>query len=182
MESPHAAAALALALALWGPAAARAADASPPAAEASESDRLYQKGLHQYARGDRASALATFQAGLRRDPANRSLRAAVRRIESELAPPPAALAPVPRAGARRGSASRLERLFLVSIPRWFHFERTIGDAVSGVGTLNALNARVGQLLGERRLAFVQNRPFRKDRQLRELLRRAPLAARNPDEV
>lgn len=164
MNPAFRAVALLLLLALFGSGPARAGD-SP------SDEQPYQAGLTLYARGDRTGALASFREALRRNPHDRLAIAAVRRLESELAPraPPA---PAASGGAE---TPRLERLLLVEIPRWYQFGRTIGDCVSAVGTVEAANARVGQLLVERRLARARKRRFRGERTLRELLRRAPLA-------
>ncbi|MBI2385353.1 MAG: hypothetical protein HYV14_04985 [Elusimicrobia bacterium] len=140
--------------------------------------RLYQTGVDSYARGDLPAALAAFREVTRREPGHRSALAAVRRLESELGAPPARDPSPPPAAA----SGRLERFLLRSVPRWFRFERTFGDPLSDVGTLTALNARVVQLMGERRMALARNRSFAKDRELRALLRRAPLASRVIDEV
>lgn len=166
----HTSAVLALLLALSGSASSWASD--------SADESLYQKGLQQYARGDRAGALAVFRESLRRHPDDPFARAAVRRVESELA----------RGGKPKRSPdvvaglTRFERLVLVDIPRWYHFERTVGDCLSAVGTQQALNARVRQLLVERRVCRAAKRRCPSDRPLRELVRRAPLAARGLDEV
>lgn len=173
----RAAAALWFVVAVAGRAAARPADA-PVSKEADASDRLYQKGLDQYSRGDRAGALETFRAVERSDPADRFARAAVRRLESELAPRPPAVRPASYAE----DLSRLDRFLLVELPRWYHFDRSVGNSLSAVGTLAALNARVRQLMGERKVALAKMRRFRKERELRELLRRAPLAALGLDEA
>lgn len=149
-------------------AAAEKPQAAPPE---TESALLYQAGVDDYARGDADAALAAFRKALRLAPKNASALAAVRRLESEAArrrlPPPRESAPAP--------ASRLEHLLLVSVPRWFYFERTLGNRLTDVGTLTALNASVVQLLGERKIALANRRPFRKERRLRELMRRAPSA-------
>lgn len=146
---------------------ARAA-AAPP-----EDGRVYQEGIDDYARGDPDAALAAFRAVLRRTPHDRSALAAVRRLEYESAARRAARRP---ASERPAPAGALEHFFLSSLPRWYFFERSIGDGLTDVGTLEAANARIVQLLGERTAARVRRRPFRNDRRLRELLRRAPLAA------
>lgn len=159
------AAALLILLALSGPGRARAGERSPD-------EHPYQAGLTRYSRGDREGALASFREALRRDPGDRQSIAAVRRLESELAPG----APPARAASAAAETPRLERLLLVELPRWYQFGRTIGDRVSAVGTVEAANARVRQLLVERRFALARKRPFRNERGLRELLRRAPLAA------
>lgn len=157
---------LLLLLALSGSGPARAGE---PVSD----ENPYQTGLTRYAHGDRTGALASFREALRRNPADRQSIAAVRRLESELAP----RAPPALAAKAAADMPRLERLVLVELPRWYHFGRTIGDCVSAVGTVEAANARVGQLLVERRLARARKRPFRNERALRELLRRVPLASR-----
>jgi hypothetical protein len=132
--------------------------------------------MARYAAGEQDAALAFFRKALRESPGDPSALAAVRRVEAEIrarraaAPPQAVSAPHP------ASVGTVEDLFLVIVPRWFYFERTVGNGLSDTGTLNALNARIVQLLGERKLAIAQNRVFRNERQLRELLRRAPLTA------
>lgn len=179
----HRCAAFSLALALVaGPVAARAFGAAPPNGDSRESGRLYQTGLDSYARGDLRAAREAFRKGLRLEPNNHAALAAVLRLEWEIAAQPPPVRPAPEESARRPVSARLDHFLLVSVPRWFYFERTIGDGLRDVGTLNALNARVAQLLGERDLALARNRPFRKDRQLRELLRRAPVAARGQEET
>ncbi|MDD5304223.1 MAG: hypothetical protein PHS14_14075 [Elusimicrobia bacterium] len=179
----HSIAVVALALSMAFPLAAEESrNKAPPAGEAPETARLYQAGLAFYARGDLAAALASFREVARLDSNDRSALAAVRRLESELAARTTAGRPLPSGSSRRASSSRLERFLLVSVPRWFHFERTVGDPMNDVGTLTALNARVVQLLGERRFALAQKRPFRNDRQLRALLRRAPAATQHYEEV
>lgn len=156
--------ALLLLLALSGSGPARAGERSPD-------EHPYQAGLTRYSRGDREGALASFREALRRDPGDRQSIAAVRRLESELAP----RAPEPSAANAGDGTPRFERLLLVELPRWYQFGRTLGDRMSAVGTVEAANARVGQLLVERRFARARKRPFRNERGLRELLRRAPLA-------
>lgn len=131
--------------------------------------------MTRYAAGDRDAALVFFRRALRESPGNRSALTAVRRLESETAAPPAAVRPPVESASPPSSAGRVEAFLLGTLPRWFNFERTVGNGLSDVGTLNALNARVVQLLGERRFALAQNRAFRNERQLRELLRRAPVA-------
>jgi hypothetical protein len=168
-----------LALGLTGPAASWAAKAAPASAESRETSRLYQAGMDHYSRGDLAAALASFREALRREPGNLSALAAVHRVEIESArqtTPTAAPRPAPV------RAKSLDRFFLVSLPRWYYFERTIGDGMRDVGTLTALNASIVQLLGERKFALAQNRPFRKERRLRELLRRTPGTAERFEEV
>lgn len=132
--------------------------------------RAYQEGIDDYARGDSVAALASFRAALARDPGNPSARAAVRRLEHETAARRAERAP---SGLEQAPAGAVEHFFLVSLPRWFYFERTLGDGLRDVGTLTALNASVVQLMGERRVALAHRRAFLKDRRLRELMRRAP---------
>ncbi|MDP3543910.1 MAG: hypothetical protein Q8T11_15690 [Elusimicrobiota bacterium] len=144
--------------------------------EPDENARKFQEGVSRYAEGDAEAALALFREVARRDPHDRAARAAIRRLEIEGTPRAAKpAAPGPRPGA-------FERFFLGTLPRWYYFERTVGDGLRDVGTLSALNAQVAQLLGERKFALAAGRPFRKDVRLRELLRRAPLAARSGDEV
>lgn len=175
--------ALSFALAFAGPEAAWAARAAPPADEDSKSTRHYQEGMDYYTGGDLDAALSSFREALRLEPGNRSALAAVRRLESEVANRPAAARRPAAAPARRPApAGAVDRFFLISLPRWFYFERTIGDGLRDVGTLTALNARVVQLMGERKMALARNRPFQKDRQLRELLRRAPVATQRLEEV
>lgn len=156
---------------------ARAADARRPPEQSSESERHYQAGLTRYARGDREGALAEFREALRRDPEDRTSIAAVRRLRAEVG----RAEPAPRTSDGKAEEPLLERL-LVKIPRWYHFGRTIGNSLSAAGTAQALNARIGQLLGERRLALAGNRRFRHERRLRELIRRSSLAAQDDDEA
>lgn len=174
---------VAMAMAFAGPEAARAARAAPPADEAPHSSRHYQEGMDYYTGGDLDAALASFREALRLEPGNRSALTAVRRLESEIAiRPAAARRPAAAAARRHAPAGAFDRFFLVSLPRWFYFERTLGDGLRDVGTLTALNARVVQLMGERDRALARSRPFRKERQLRELLRRAPVATRQLEEA
>lgn len=168
-------AALAVLLPLLG-SGLRAAVPASPRAETSDSDRLFHEGVRRYAEGDAESALALFREVARREPGHRAALAAIRRLEVEAARP----SPKPAGTASRPGAA--ERFFLGTLPRWYYFERTVGDGLRDVGALSALNARIEQLLEERRVAFVRGRPFRKDRQLRELLRRAPHAAARSHEV
>lgn len=170
-------ASLSLLLALGGPAAAWAADERSPA-RALKDERLYQQGLSRYSRGDRRGALAAFRKALRRRPDDRFAQAAVRRVEAELA---RGDAPASVPGAR-SEHTRFERLVLVDAPRWFYFERTLGDGWSALGTQTALNARVSQLLIERRVCRASSRRCGGDRPLRELVRRSALAGRSPGEV
>lgn len=156
-------------LPLFG-AAVRSSGHASPHAEAAESARLFHEGLRRYAEGDAGAALALFREVARREPGHLEALAAVRRLEAEAARP----SPKPAAPAPRPSSA--ERFFLGTLPRWYYFERTVGDGLRDVGALRALNARIEQLLGERRASIARDRPFRKERQLRELLRRAPLAA------
>lgn len=147
--------------------------AAHASAEPAEHDRAYQEGIADYARGDTDAALASFRAVLLREPRNRSAQAAVRRLEFE-----AAARRTARVSGNLESAEpagAVERFFLVSLPRWFYFERTIGDGLRDAGTLAAVNARAVQLLGERKVAFDRNCRFKNERQLRELIRRAPVA-------
>ena len=175
--------AVALALAFAGPEAAGAARAARTADESPQTTRHYQEGMDYYTGGDLDAALASFREALRLEPGNRSALAAVRRLESEIANRPAAARrPAAEPAPRPAPAGVIDRFFLVSLPRWFYFERTIGDGLRDVGTLTALNARVVQLMGERDLALARNRPFGKDRQLRELLRRAPVATLRLEEA
>lgn len=170
--SPFPAAALCLALASVsaGPVAARSSASS-------EEARLYHAGVDAYAAGDVPAALDFFRAVLKLDPEHAPALSAVRRLEHERS------SPVPPRPPSRGPAHpsdeerAVDRFFLVLLPRWFYFERTLGDSLSEVGTLSAINARVVQLLGEKKLAIAENRPFKKERQLRALLRRAPAATR-----
>ena len=172
---------VAVAMAFAGPQAAWAARAASQADESVESARLYQAGMDSYTGDDLDAALASFREALRLDPNNRSALAAVRRLERELANRPA-VARRPAPSRRPAPAGAVDRFFLISLPRWFYFERTIGDGLRDVGTLTALNARVVQLMGERKMALARNRPFQKDRQLRELLRRAPVATQRLEEA
>jgi hypothetical protein len=135
-----------------------------------------------YAEGEQEAALVFFRKALRESPGDPSALAAVRRVEAEIRTRRAAAPPQAVSAALPASAGRVEELFLVVVPRWFYFERTVGNGLSDIGTLNALNARIVQLLGERKLALAQSRVFRNERRLRELLRRAPLAALATDEV
>jgi len=180
----HSAAALAFsfALAFPGPAAARAASSAAAPEETPESVRLYQAGLDSYTGGDLAAALASFREVLRLEPNNRSALAAVRRLEREATAAQSAPRPKSEHVRRRPRAWALDHFFLVSLPRWFYFERTLGDGLSDVGTLTALNARVVQLMSERKVSLARNRPFRKERQLRALLRRAPAATRRLEQA
>jgi hypothetical protein len=164
------------------PAAARAAKAGLSAIERLERDHPYQAGLDHYARGERAAALASFREALRREPDNHSALAAIIRLESELAPQPTPLLSPEVERVRGSSSGRVERFFIVSVPRWFHFERTVGNPLSDLGTLNAFNARIVQLLGEKKFASAHNRRFGNDRELRELLRRLPVAAHQQRET
>lgn len=166
-----------LALAAENSPRASAAPQKRPAPELEEAERRYEIGVGLYAGGRPAAALAEFKASLNLRPNHAATRAAVLRLESETAaiPPPAAASrPSTDDPTRRGEA--LDRLFLVSIPRWINFDKTVGDALSRVGTVAALNGRVAQLLAERRLALARKRPFPKDKQLRALLRRVPALA------
>lgn len=166
-----------------GPAAARAAGAARQADESPESARFYQEGMDYYTGGDLDAALASFRKALRLEPGNRSALAAVRRLESEIANRPAAARrPASEPTRRPAPVGALDRFFLVSLPRWYYFERTLGDGLRDVGTLVALNARVVQLMGEREIALAHNRPFRKESQLRALLRRAPVATQSFEET
>lgn len=164
---------LSLLLVLAGLPAVQAAAAKPRTVPRGEEESAghYQAGMDEYARGDAEAALISFRKALRLSPKNDSALAAVRRLENEAArrrlAPPRERAPAP--------ASRLEDPLLVSFLRWFYFERTLGDRLTDVGTLTALNTRVVQLMGERKFALAKHRPFRKERRLRELLRRAPAA-------
>lgn len=147
--------------------------AAHASAEPPEHGRAYQEGIDDYARGDIYAAMASIRAALDRDPENRSALAAVRRLEYEAAARRASrLSEIPENAAPAGA---IERFFLASLPRWFNFERTLGDGLRDAGTLDALNARVVQLLGERKVALAQGRPFNNERRLRELIRRAPAA-------
>jgi hypothetical protein len=163
-------------LMLAGAGSAPAATPSGPAAA-----DLYQAGMDDYARGDLDAALASFRAALVQEPENRPATAAAHRMEFEIAARDAAHDADDRA-ARLSPPSAFDRFCLVTVPRWFYFERTIGDGLANVGTMHALNARVAQLLAERKIAFARKRPFKKELQLRALVRRMPAATRESQEV
>lgn len=150
--------------------------AAPASAASSESARLFEDGVRRYADGDPAAALALFRRAERLEPGHRAALAAIRRLEIEASristkPVPTA----PRVGA-------LERFLLGTLPRWYYFERIVGDGLRDVGAQSALNARIAQLMGERRFASARGRLFSNDGRLRELVRRAPLAAGGGHEV
>lgn len=145
------------------------------AAPSSEAERQYQKGLSDYAQGRRVPALAAFQEALRLDPKSPSARAAVQRITLEVSRPDV-YRPTP--AAQKGSAlasleEALDDFLLRQAPRYFRFERTVGDARSDQGTLAAMQGRVAQLMGERRLSLSRRSPFAKEREFRSLVRRLP---------
>ena len=145
------------------------------AASPSEAERRYQQGLSAYAQGHRALALASFKESLRLNPKSPSARAAVMRIELEAAQADSARS-VPTAAPKSAVASSegtLDDLLLRQVPRYFRFERTVGDARADQGTLAAMQGRVAQMLSERRHARVRGRSFDKERELRELVRRLP---------
>lgn len=141
------------------------------AASPSEAERQYQKGVSAYAQGHHALALSAFRESLRLDPRNLSARAAVQRIALEASQPDSARSTTPSAP---GSEGALDDFLLRQVPRYFRFERTVGDARADQGTLDAMQGRVAQLMGERRLALSHRGVFVKDRELRALVRRLPL--------
>jgi len=150
--------------------------AFPASGEAADNGRLYQSGVDHYAAGDSTAALADFREVLRLEPKNAPALAAVRRLEGEAADLRVIRSPEP------ARADAFDRFFLVTLPRWFYFERTLGDGLRDLGAMTALNARVTQLIIEKELALAHNRRFRNDRRLRALLRRVPVTVQPQDEV
>lgn len=150
-----------------------------------DAESPYDDGVKQYARGEYAAAKISFQTALRRNPNDRSARSALRRLNTESAPgntEVAAPPPATKPPARRDTPRPWERLFLVTLPRWFNFEDTIGNGLRDLGELTALNARIGQLLAERRFASTNGRMFANERRLRSLLRRTALAFPDREQV
>lgn len=143
------------------------------------SDSPYDAGVKHYARGDYVAAKISFQAALRLDPNDRSARSALTRLytESQLAHARLPVAPPPMHAPRPW-----ERLLLVTLPSWFNFEDTLGNGLRDTGALTALNARITQLLIERRFAFANGRAFQNERRLRSLLRRTALAFPDREQV
>jgi hypothetical protein len=148
---------------------------SPSRPSPTEEDPFYKVGMSLYAAGDAAKALDCFRIALRERPRDPLVRAAVRRVEAELdaARPPL----IARASAQPSwldeMSEAFDELVLVDIPQVVNFDDTLGDGESAVGTLAALNARVAQLLNEQKFALEHDRPFRKERELRSLVRRLP---------
>lgn len=143
-----------------------------------QADARYQAGMALYAAGDPLTALKSFRAALREDPEDPYVRAAVRRIEAELAAAsaPSSAPPPPETSMLEAAADAFDALCLVAIPRAVNFDDSVGGAQDVEGTLAALNGRVAQLLQERRYASEHDLPFRKDRELRALVRRIPSVA------
>ena len=133
-------------------------------------DALYQKGMRLYAVGKPEKALPVFKEVLRRDPDDRSARAAVVRIYTELA---FARLPKQEYSQPPTLSESIDEFLVVDVPRYYDFGRTFGDDIAQAGTLDALNGRVSQLMAERRRALEAGREFAKERELRSLVRRLP---------
>ncbi|MFI5349079.1 MAG: hypothetical protein ACHQ2Z_06020 [Elusimicrobiota bacterium] len=143
-----------------------------------EDDTAYQTGIKQYARGRRDLALGSFRLALRRHPGNRLALTTIRRVEGELGAAPAVdFSPEePTASWLDSASASFDEFVLVDIPRAVNFNESVGDDVSDVGTLEALNGRVAQLMKERECAWRHGRRFSKDQEMRCLLRRIPAIA------
>ena len=159
--------------------------------EKSEFDS-YQHGVQLYADGKPPQALAIFKKIVRKNPKNQYARAAIARVESEIglkkqpAPdiaasaklkPGPAEAEIPRYWTERVS-EKVDDFLIVNLPRSLNFNHTLGDFITGVGTLQAVQGRVNQLLAERKFALAKNRPFSKEKELRALVRRMPAFLKN----
>lgn len=142
-----------------------------PAAE-----RRYREGVKFYSDGSKSQALACFKEALSLAPRDPAVGSAVRRVEIELAQSIVA-APPPAAGRVRGPKDGEERFsdhLLEELPRRLRFERTLGDAWSAQGTLEAMQGRVAQLLSERKVARARGQAYAKEHELRAIVRRLPL--------
>jgi hypothetical protein len=131
-----------------------------------------------YAAGMPDKALDFFREALHRHPKDPIALAAISRVKTELAAAPAS---APESAPQEAELSlihaasdALDEFVLVDVPRALNFDDTLGDGESRVGTLAALSGRVAQLFQERRFALEHDRPFRKDRELRALVRRMPV--------
>ena len=159
-------------LALW-PGGARASPGVTPRAK--RPAKLYQKGAQAYAQGDLNGALAAYEELQRADPGDRTAALSIGRIKMELAARQATPARAVPAAAAHRQADDLDDIILQDLAVWFNFERTLGDVRSDLGTLQARNGKVAQLMAERRLAISRDRGFPKERELRALIRRLPVS-------
>lgn len=162
-----------LALAAWLLAgiASRAEEGS--SADGARSQPRYERALRLYTDGRLREAQRAFAAIARDYPDHKAARTAVVRIQYELdQDEPLVFSPAP-AARERGLAEGMDELLLGSLPAYLRFERTLGDARTRAGTLRACQGRVEQLLAERRWARSRKAPFRKERELRAMVRRMP---------
>ncbi|OFX11209.1 MAG: hypothetical protein A2516_00065 [Alphaproteobacteria bacterium RIFOXYD12_FULL_60_8] len=113
---------------------------------------------------------------MRLDPKDLSARAAIQRIALEAAQSGSTLSSPaqPHRSALASLEEKTDDFLLRQVPRYFRFERTVGDARANQGTLQAMQGRVAQLMSERRLALAQRSAFAKEQELRALVRRLPL--------
>lgn len=132
----------------------------------------YQRGLELYSHGRLREALSQFEEALRREPDNVLARNAARHIERDLLAERAGFGPEASAPRRETWSERLDD-WLLDAGRWARFEAVLGDRLSGLGGLRAAQGRVRQLLAERRLARALHRRFRRDNELRAMVRRLP---------
>jgi hypothetical protein len=160
--------ALAVAISALPLASADAAeDSAPPQSR-------YEKALQLYSDGKLREAQAAFASLARDYPNHEAARTAVVRIQNELDPDgPMAWVHSPSVHEESSLEDAFDNFLLDSIPRCLRFERTLGDARARVGTLQACQGRIDQLLAERRLARKLKRTFRRDKELRALVRRMP---------
>ena len=146
-----------------------------PSAPTIEDDRYYKAGISLYAAGQRQQALGSFRIALHHHPRNTLVLTAIRRVEGELgaAPPVEYASEAPSASWFDAASDSFDEFMLVDVPRAVNFEDSLGDCASDVGTLEALNGRVAQLMKERECALKHGCRFRKDREMRSLIRRMP---------
>jgi hypothetical protein len=141
-------------------------------------DPFYQTGIKLYAAGQRAKALGAFRVALSHHPGDRLALAAVRRVQGELVQAsPFEFAPKALENSLLDRASdAFDKLMLVDISWVVNFDDSVGNDLSNVGTLQAVNGRVAQLIKEQQFSLEHARPFLKDREMRSLVRRMPTIA------
>ncbi|MDE2510172.1 MAG: hypothetical protein KGL74_03525 [Elusimicrobia bacterium] len=132
-----------------------------------EAAALYQSGVQEYARGRLPEALRHFEAASRLNPNDRAARSAVLRLRAES---PRVVELPGHYDARRASPPRDGGVF-AWLEALAHFESTVGDARSGLGSLRARQGRIAQLLIERRVCRERRRAFAKNGELHALSRR-----------
>lgn len=137
---------------------------------------MERDGAELYAEGRPEESLSAYRRALTRDPSNRTARAAVRRIEAELARNRAARIKAVRTHALAVTDPTLR--WLGQLASFIHFDRSLGNLRSRLGTQSAMQGRVTQLLAEKRVARARRKtlPKAKELELRALVRRLPAAS------